>query len=157
MKEWIAQRDRNLWASLILMILSGAVIREALDLEVGTPTNPGSGFMIFGASSALALLALHQFVQSLRSRAHERESARTPAHRGRIIWVVLATILYVVALQPVGYLLCTFLLLSGLFQTLERGQWISRTIGAAATSFVTYVVFAKLLQLHLPRGLISFF
>ncbi len=49
-KGWTAEKDPNLWASLFLMILSGAVMSEALELEVESPGNPGSGFMIFRTS-----------------------------------------------------------------------------------------------------------
>ena len=68
-----------------------------------------------------------------------------------------ANILYIVALEPVGYLLCTFLLLGFLFQVNEKGKWVSTLGGAAVTSFLTYVVFSRLLQLNLPKGLIPFF
>lgn len=157
MSEWRTLKSADLWSGLVLVILSGLVIQEAFELEVGTPTNPGSGFMVFGAAVALGLLALRQFVTSFRSRACAMESEPERMHGGRILAVILATVLYILALRPVGYLVCTFLLLSFLFQVLERGRWASRTIGAASTSFVTYVIFAKMLQLNLPKGLITFY
>jgi len=156
-KGWIAGRDANVWTSLFLMILSGAVISEAFELEVGTPGSPGSGFMIFGASSLLGLLALHQFIKSLKSLKHESDAAAERIHWGRILGVIAANILYIFLLQPVGYLICTFLLLFFLFQVLERGRWLQRVIGSALTSFLTYLFFARLLQLHLPKGIIPFF
>ncbi len=157
MKGWIAEKDANLWTSLFLMILSGAVISEALELEVGNPNNPGSGFMIFGASVVLGLLALHQFIKSLRSQERKSEAAVDRIHRGRIVAVIGANFLYIFLLQPVGYLICTFLLLCFLFQVLERGRWVPRMIGAALTSFITYLLFARLLQFNLPKGVIPFF
>lgn len=156
MREW-RTKNGDLWSGLFLMILSGFVIREAVDLEVGTPTNPGSGFMVFGAAVALGLLALRQFVATIRSPAHATESAPQRLHRGRILAVISATVLYILALRPAGYLVCTFLLLCFLFQVLERGHWVARTIAAAAISSVTYVVFAKMLQLNLPRGLMALY
>jgi putative tricarboxylic transport membrane protein len=157
MSEWLQTKNADLWSGLFLMILSGLVIREALELEVGTPTNPGSGFMVFGAAVALGFLALRQFVTSFRYRACASESGPERIRWGRILAAILATVLYILALRPVGYLVCTFLLMSFLFQVLERGHWASRTIGAASTSLVTYVIFAKMLQLNLPRGWITFY
>jgi putative tricarboxylic transport membrane protein len=150
------KKDANVWVSLFLMILCAAVISESLELDVGTPNSPGSGFMIFGAAALLGLLALHQFVKSLRSHKPKAEAGEK-VHWGRIAAVILANVLYVCLFRPVGYLVCTFLLLSFLFQILERGRWISRLAGAALTSFFTYLVFARLLQLNLPKGLIPFF
>jgi putative tricarboxylic transport membrane protein len=157
LKGWTAEKDPNLWASLFLIIVSGAVISEALELEVGSPGNPGSGFMIFGAAAILGLLALHQFVKSLGLRKPKSEAASERIHWARIVAVIVANALYIYLLQPIGYLLCTFLLMCFLFQALERGRWVPRVIGSALASLFTYLLFARLLQLNLPRGLISFF
>ena len=156
-KEWIKKKDANLWTSLFLMIFSGAVISEAFQLELGTPKNPGSGFMIFGAASVLGLLALHQFIKSLLSQERKAEQASENIHRGRIISVIVANIAYIFILHPVGYLLSTFLLIGFLFQVHEKGKWFSAVWGAVLTSFLSYLVFSRMLQLHLPRGFIPFF
>jgi putative tricarboxylic transport membrane protein len=156
-KEWIAKKDANLWTGLFLMIFSGAVISEAIQLEIGTPKSPGSGFMIFGAASVLGLLALRQFIKSLHSHGREVKRTSEEIHWKRIISVILANIIYIFILQPVGYLLCTFLLLCFLFQIHEKGRWVSAVGGAALTSFLSYLIFSRMLQLHLPRGLIPFF
>lgn len=157
MGDWLKKKSADLWSGLFLMVLSGYVIREALALDVGRPTSPGSGFMVFGAGIALGVLALRQFLTSLSSSAPEKESAPEQVRWLRILVTILAVAVYILALEPVGYLLCTFLLLGFLFQVLERGDWAWRTLGAAATSLVTYVVFAKMLQVNLPKGWIPFY
>ena len=157
MKEWLLRKDANLWTSLFLMLLSGAIISEAFDLEIGTPGNPGSGFMIFGTAGVLGVLALHQFIKSLLSEKRQEEQAREKIHRGRILLVIAANIVYILILQPVGYLLSTFLLIGFLFQVDGKGRWVSSLWGAALTSSISYFVFSRMLQLNLPRGPIPFF
>ena len=76
MINWIVKKGADLWTGLFLMIFSGAVIHEALDLEVGTPTNPGSGFMIFGTAVVLGVLALLQFLKALLSRSRRSKPRR---------------------------------------------------------------------------------
>jgi putative tricarboxylic transport membrane protein len=156
MINWMKKKGTDLWTGLFLMIFSGAVMHEALDLEVGTPTNPGSGFMIFGTAVVLGVLALLQFLKSLLS---PEQTGQNPEkiHLWRIIAVIGANVLYIVLLERVGFLLCTFLLLAFLFQAYEKGKWTSAIGGAAATSLLTYVIFSRLLQLNLPKGLIQFF
>ena len=156
-KGWIAKQSADLWTGLFLMIFSGAVISEAIDLDVGTPHNPGSGFMIFGAAGVLGLLALRQFIKSLRFREREAQEGSEKIHWKRIVSVILANIIYIFILQPVGYLLSTFLLMGFLFQVHEKGKWFSAAWGGALTSFLSYLIFSRMLQLHLPRGLIPFF
>ena len=157
MKAWLKSAGADFWSSLFLLLLSGAVINEAFNLELGTPRNPGSGFMIFGAAAALGLFAMRQFVVSLLAVGRPKVSATDPVHWGRIVCVVLAVLSYILLLEPVGYLLCTFLLLTFLFQILEPGYWVTRTVGAVFTSALTYAIFAKALKLSLPKGLITFF
>jgi putative tricarboxylic transport membrane protein len=157
MKGWVARRDSNFWTGLFLMILSGAVISEAFELEIGTPSSPGSGFMIFGTAVVLGSLALHLFIKSILSRERKAEKASEKIHYGRVVSVIGANIIYIFLLQPVGYLLCTFLLLCFLFQVQEKGKLFSSVWGAALTSSVTYLIFSRMLQLNLPRGLIPFF
>jgi putative tricarboxylic transport membrane protein len=154
---WIRTRGADFWSGLVLTVLSIGVIREAFELEVGTPTSPGSGFMILGAGAALGLLAVFQLWTASRSAQRGGEAPPASLRWGRIVAVVLGGVVYVLLLEPVGYLLCTFLLLAFLFQVLEPGHWVPRTLGAAATSLLSYVVFAKLLQVSLPQGVISFF
>jgi putative tricarboxylic transport membrane protein len=157
MITWIAKKGADLWTGLFLMIFSGAVIREALELDVGTPANPGSGFMLFGAATVLGCLALLQFLRALFHRAPRAEQAREKINLWRIIAVIGANILYIVMLEPVGFLICTFLLLILLFQVYEKGKWVWAIGGAAATSLIAYGVFSRLLQLNLPKGLLPFF
>jgi len=157
MKPWLRRTGADFWSNLLLILLSGAVIHEAFTLELGTPRNPGSGFMVFGAAAALGLFALRQFIAAVFSPASPRNTAGTPIHWGRVVSVILAVLAYILLLEPVGYLLCTFLLLCFLFQVLETGQWVTRTIVAGVTSVVTYAVFAKALKLSLPKGLMTFF
>ena len=151
-RGWVAKQDADLWTGLFLMIFSGAVISEAIQLEIGTPQSPGSGFMIFGAAGVLGLLALRQVIKSLRLVGRRAGETSKEIHWKRIVAVILANIIYIFLLQPVGYLLCTFLLLCLLFQIHEKGRWASAVGGAALTSFLSYLVFSRMLQLHLPRG-----
>lgn len=156
MGNWLVKKGADLWTGLFLMIFSGAVIVEALDLELGTPTNPGSGFMIFGVAVVLGVFALIQVLATLRSRSREKEAAPEKVHWWRVAAVIGANVLYILLLEPVGYLLCTFLLMTFLLQIYEKGKWLWAVGGAAATSLVTYGFFSKLLQLNLPKGLIPF-
>ena len=157
MGNWLWKKGADLWTGLFLTVFSGAVIAEALDLEVGTPASPGSGFMIFGVAVVLGVLALIQVLKALLYRSREEETAPGKIHRWRVVTVIGANVLYIVLLEPVGYLLCTFLLLTFLLQVYEKGKWIWAAGGAAAATLVTYGFFSKLLQLNLPKGLIPFF
>ncbi|MEI7670527.1 MAG: tripartite tricarboxylate transporter TctB family protein [Deltaproteobacteria bacterium] len=157
MKGWIARKGTDFWTALVVMVFSGAVIREALDLDLGTPANPGSGFMIFGAAAVLGLMASAQCVKALFSKDQKEEEPREKIKIWRIVSVIAANAIYIAVLDRAGYILSTFILLCFLLQVYEKGKWVWAVAGAAATSVLTYLIFAKLLQLNLPQGLITFF
>ena len=157
MKGWIARKGTDFWTALVLIVFSGTVIREALDLDVGTPANPGSGFMIFGTAAVLGLMASAQFIKSLFPKDQQEEEPREKIKLWRIVSVIAANAIYIAVLDRAGYILSTFILLCFLLQVYEKGKWVWAVAGAAATSVLTYLIFAKLLQLNLPKGLITFF
>jgi len=156
MKDWLAKKGADFWTGLFLMIFSGWVINEAFDLELGTPQSPGSGFMVFGAAAVLGIMAVLQFIKSMVSR-EETGEPHEKVRLWRVIAVIAANIVYIAVLESVGYLLCTFLLLCFMFQVYEKGSWFWALGGAALASLASYVLFSKLLQLNLPKGLIPFF
>lgn len=155
-KEWLLRKDPNLWASVILVLFSVAVSVEAYRLEIGTPGNPGSGFLIFGASTVLGILALHQLIKSIGGRGRRIPEDVQKTYGRRVLAVLGTLALYIFMLVPVGYLICTFLLLCFLFRVLEKGKWLYTVRDAFLTSVISYVIFALLLQLQLPKGLLRF-
>jgi len=153
---WIARKGADFWTALALMIFSGAVIREALNLDVGTPANPGSGFMIFGTAVILGVMASVQFAKSLLIPDQKTGEPREKIHLWRIVSVIAANAIYIAVLDWVGYILSTFILLCFLLQAYEKGRWVWAVADAAATSALSYLIFSKVLQLNLPKGLIPF-
>jgi putative tricarboxylic transport membrane protein len=157
MREWTAKRDRNLWANLFLLVFSGAAAREAYRFNLGNLHSPGPGFIVFGASSLLGLLALHLVLKSLLAKEPTEKFSITWKRIGRVGLVSVAISIYIVLLEPVGYLLTTFFIMGFLFRILGEGKWVSSVVGAALISFLTYVVFSYGFALHFPRGVLRFF
>jgi hypothetical protein len=161
--KWIAKRDSNFYSSLFLVIFSGAVASEAYRLGLGQLRSPGPGFMIFGTSIILGLLAIHLFVKSLLIREYKEEKSVWKGKRlGQPASFFLALLIYDFVLVPVGYLLSTFFLCVFLFSVTgerkwSKGEWAWILGGAALTSFLTYLVFSRWFMLMLPTGLIEFF
>ena len=163
MRDLIVKKDANLWVSLFLIIFSVGVANEAYRLGLGDPHSPGPGFMFFGASSILGLLAIHLFFKSLL--AMERKGEKS-VWRGKRLWraasFFVALLLYNFLLEPVGYLLTTFFFLTFLFWVTmgegkgKKAEWVLILGGAALTSFLSYLIFSRLFMLMFPRGLIKF-
>ena len=107
----MARRDGI--AALVLGLVAGAVIHQAAALPFGGARNPGPGFVPWWAGVALAGLSLLLGVQVVRARRGPGARRGVEAARGdwrRVAALLAALALYVVALDPLGYPISTFLL-----------------------------------------------
>lgn len=161
--KWIVKKDVNLWPSILLMIFSGAVAGEAYNLGLGSIHAPGPGFVIFGTSCLMGLLALHLFVKSLLTR-EGKEKMIEDIWRGKrwrqVAIIFIGLVIYVFFLNPLGYLLATFFFLLFLFWIIKedmKGEWITISGIAALASCTTYLIFSRWFALQFPKGLIRFF
>jgi putative tricarboxylic transport membrane protein len=63
---------------------------------------------------------------------------------------------YYLAFQPVGYLLATAIYMFPLLAYFNRGKWMVNALVAVSFPLAAYAVFAKLLQVTMPVGLLGF-
>lgn len=133
-------------------------------LSFGDPIGPRLfPYLIAGAFVVGALLLLLE----TRSNAHADDAAPSldeademvsNRSNGSIRWMVVGvtawTLLYVIAFQPVGYVLATAIFLLGLTFFFHRGKWVTNVAVSALVPSVTYYVFSHLLHVRLPGGLL---
>lgn len=139
--------------SLFWLFLSILVCIESFGLGIGTPRNPGMGFMAFGASVLLGSLSLILFLQTML----KKEEVRTePLFAGKlwekVLFIVIALMIYSKVLPVVGYLIDTFLLMSFIFWMARvKGCWV--LVSSFLTTVITYYVFSVWLGCQFPAGL----
>ena len=140
--------------SLFWLIFSVCVCTGSIRLGLGTPRNPGMGFMTFGASVLLGVFSLIVFFQTLSKggEAEIRSIAAGPAWR-RVLFVLAAILIYAEILPVLGYLIATFLLMAVLFWVLKGMKWWSVVGSSLLTTISTYYVFSKWLNCQFPEGL----
>lgn len=145
-----------LWVWVAISIL---VTILSLRLGVGTFSGPGPGlfpfvFAIFlGTTSIIYLITTH-FKQIQTSNAQIRPEA---IYLKRPSLVVLFLIIYSLCLSRIGYLISTFILLFILFNIgpSTKREWRTAIIGALTTAMMSYLIFNKLLQIPLPKGILG--
>ncbi len=130
----------------------------SLQLPVGKWNEPGPGVFPLVLSSLLSLSGVLWFIQGRSKGSQEGKidwgkilkNLRTP------LQIAGVTAAYIVALQPVGYLIASFLYLLVLF------LWVSRyrpwtALGLAVLFGVgSWFFFERLLAVQLPAGLLPF-
>ena len=137
---------------LFWLALAGALCAGSIQLKVGTPSEPGSGFLPFGTGFLLGILALVHLVQ-ITFRKDEKEGRIL----GEVRWkrgacVVAALLIYALLLPPLGYIITTFLFMAVLFSVYERRKWWMVGGASLLVTAATYLVFHHWLQVQFPAG-----
>lgn len=143
-------------SGLALFLVAVGAWLAARDLPLGTLHQPGAGFFPKSLAVLTGGLALLLAIRGLRIEA-QNVRALWPDRGGlaRVVGMTAVLLGYLVALEPIGYLLTT----AGLFLILLR--WMGRCSWPATISVATlaaggsYVLFARWLMVSLPAGLFA--
>ncbi len=144
----MARRDAAVAAAALTV--GAAALYEASKLPFGTVHNPGQGFFPWWTSAVIVLLAVILLAQALRSRSSALREGPGRIAKVAALLAVLAG--YTFLLEPLGYMLCTFLLVLFMLRATDPQRWAVALAMAAITAAGTYVVFAMWLSVPLPRG-----
>ena len=147
----------DLFSSLFWMILALGLIFWGYGLELGTLSEPESGFIIFWAG--ILMFGLAGAVWLIAFREKDQQAKRNPLWIGsgwrKAVWVTAALALYAYVLIPVGFLVSTFLFLLFLFRIYEPQKWLTAVWVSALMVIVTYLIFDVWLGSQLPKGFLD--
>ena len=117
---------------------------------VGIPKSPGAGFW-----PLLIVLTMAGLGVSLILRPTPDALPAAGESRWRKFSISLGTLaFYVVALEPLGYLLTTVVLLFIQFRWVESRSWRSSALIAVLAASLSLLLFRVLLKVSLPEGVI---
>jgi len=141
---------RDVVVAALALVFSVTAAYESAKLPLGTIHKPGEGFFPFWISAVLFLLGLCLLFQALTSRPNTGREGSGRVAKVAALLVVLAA--YTFLLDPLGYPLCTFLLVLFMLRATEPQPWTVALSMAAITAVGSYVVFSIWLSVPLPRG-----
>ncbi|MFT4415438.1 tripartite tricarboxylate transporter TctB family protein [Fredinandcohnia humi] len=88
---------------------------------------------------------------------HSEGKSKIPTSEKKVILTVLGfVLLFVILLEPLGFILTTTLFLYVNSWFLGYKKWISNLIVSLAIPFVIYFLFSSFLQIQLPKGILPF-
>ncbi len=134
-----------------LLVFGGVAIHQAARLPFGSLRSPAPGFFPWWTSVVVEGLALILLARVLFRPAPAKvgEPGGRLAKVGSLLAVLAA---FVFLLEPLGYPLCTFLLLLYMLRVTDPQRW-GVALGVSAIAAVgSYLLFAVWLDVPLPRG-----
>jgi len=140
-------------ACIFWLALGGALCWGASQLDLGSPSEPGSGFLPFGTGFLLGILALVHLAQITFRKDEKEEPLLGEVRWKRGACVAASLLLYALLLPRLGYLLTTFLFMAVLFSVYARRKWW--VVGSASLLVIalTYLVFHHWLKVQFPVGI----
>jgi putative tricarboxylic transport membrane protein len=147
-------------AALAFLAASGLYLAGALTFPPGTGARPGPGFFPVAIGVfACAVAAGFVMVAYRRSgapgiAAASPEPSMTADARGRVAAAAAGLVGFCLLLPWLGYLIASFAFVAVLLRRLGGGGWASAIAVAVGTAAASYYVFAVLLGVPLPRGIV---
>ncbi len=143
--------------SVIALAVAGYIAQEGYALDLGTASNPGSGFILFWTGLIMAGLAASVLIGSLvgGERGFSLGSVFRDSRWGKVLYVVTLLVVYAALLETLGFVITTFILLIVLFKTVEPQSWGVSLIGAFLTTAAAWGVFVAWLGTQLPTGILG--
>ena len=142
------------WGAIGLLAIFGS-----LRLGLGNLGEPGSGFFSFAAGCFVCLMALIVVFRAsfLRQGFQVKPSSLWEGTKWkRPIVVTLLTLGYIIALERIGFLLTSFLLLLVILKGVERLSWTKAILAPIFTLAISYYLFVFFLKANLPKGILGF-
>ncbi|MFD2371480.1 tripartite tricarboxylate transporter TctB family protein [Brevibacillus sp. GCM10020057] len=129
----------------LFVVESRSISASAYGSEVGPNIFP------FGLGIILILISLRLFWESLKQKTSRAAAAGERRNYRRFILILLATVLYVCLLEPLGYVIATFLFLAFAFRVMGSSSIAKTLVVALAFSASVYYVYVYLLKGTLPE------
>ena len=140
---------RKLRAGIFCFGLSLLILWESLRLGIGTPNEPGSGFLSFCAGLTLSVLSLMLIYRGWGIREPKKVVPR------RVLLALISLFAYSLALNNLGFIIATFLFVGVLFQLGEPRRWWALLGMSALVTLLAYLVFGLLLNVYFPRSFLG--
>jgi putative tricarboxylic transport membrane protein len=155
----IPMKHSDQYAGIFWFIVGGAVTISSFFYGVGSSSEPGPGFITLLAGGTLTVLSLVLFVVSggsklpFRGLRHIWEGLETK----KVVYMFGLLLAYTLLIDPVGFLITTFLLLMLLFRIHGSYSYKRVFLLSAAATILSFIVFDQWLGVQLPRGFMGYF
>jgi putative tricarboxylic transport membrane protein len=127
-------------------------------VEIGTWSEPGPGFMPFWSGMVLAVMSVFLLLGSFKKKEWQVMPPFFPLADSwkRVTLAFVAMVAYLLLLKPLGFTLVTFIFIAFLLKAIFPQTWKRTLIAAFATAIIARLIFINLLETQLPLGFLGF-
>jgi len=148
-------RNSELWGGLFWLAIGAFVIWAGRDMGLGRLHEPGSGFAFYWIGILMCALSLGVIGQALVSGGPALSSLWAGTRWGKVLAVVVLLLVYGVAFEPVGFVVCTVALLLALMWFVDPVRWWVAILVAGGSTAGVWLALTKWLKIQLPAGVLA--
>jgi putative tricarboxylic transport membrane protein len=148
-------RNSELWGGLFWLAIGAYIVSAGRDMGLGGLHEPGSGFAFYWIGILICGLAAAILGQALFAGGPTLASLWQDTRWGKVLGVVALLLLYGVAFEPVGFIVCTLTLLLVLMLFVDYVGWWQAIVVAAGATAGVWLALTKWLKIQLPAGVLS--
>ncbi len=148
-------KSAELWGGLFWLALSAFVLWSGKDLGLGHVHDPGSGFVLFYLGCIMAGLSLAVLTSAFRQPGDSIAALWAGTRWKRVSALVVMLIAYGALFEPVGFIVCSVVLLLMLMTLVDRVDLRAAVPLSLLVPFGVWYVITHALKVQLPPGVLA--
>jgi len=160
MGKAMVEKQRGMSEGTFWVVIGGIICILAFQHGLGSVRAPGPGFVAFLSGLLIGGVGIVMILSMSISMGRAKETTRgaglgIPAvSLRRLAFTMMFLVAYAILMNPLGYIVSTFLAMFGLFFDREKKNWFWSFFFSVTTSLASYLVFEVWLHCQLPRGIL---
>jgi putative tricarboxylic transport membrane protein len=150
-------RNSELLGGVFWLGIGAYVIFAGRDMGLGGLHEPGPGFAFYWVGILMCALAASVIGQALLVGGPTLASLWAGTRWGKVLAVVVLLLVYGVAFEPVGFIVCTVALLLALMWFVDPVKWWAAILVACGSTAGVWLALTKWLKIQLPAGVLAGF
>lgn len=160
MSKTMAEKETGMSEGIFWIVIGGIICVLASQYGLGSFRAPAPGFVAFLSGIVIGGVGAVMILSRTISTGHSKETIRGAGlgvpviSLGRLAYTMIFLIAYAILMDPLGYIVSTFLAMFGLFFDWGKKNWLWSGFFSIIVSLVSYLVFEVWLHCQLPLGIL---
>lgn len=160
MAKAMVEKQREMSEGIFWVVIGGMICILAFQYGLGSFRAPAPGFVAFltgiliGGVGAVMILSKRFSMGRVKGATRGAGQGISVVPWSRLAYTMMFLIAYAILMDPLGYIVSTFLAMFGLFFDWEKKNWFWSAFFSITVSLVSYLVFEVWLHCQLPRGIL---
>ena len=148
-------RNSELWGGLFWLAVGAYIIFAGRDMGLGGLHEPGPGFAFYWVGILMCALAASVIGQAVLAGGASVASLWVGTRWGKVLAVVALLLVYGVAFEPIGFIVCTVVMLLVLMWFVDPVEWWVAIVVAVGSTACVWLTMTKWMKIQLPAGVLA--